>query len=405
MKISELIKREPFERIFRETMVLFLNDLTGVTHKVSWRDKKYLQSLSDSKQYWYCNPLINSIFVKRVKPDVFNSINGEYQHNPLRPWRSIFQRLYLLLSQSELTSVYMSKYMVTISPSIKNAENKLIIGGNTKIRIIDIDRKIVYVILKSGFDKKYMEREVYVRANLPYLPIPKINEYGNHSLWHQESYVVGRSPNRMDQDAGRSALFKAVKYIHRMLNETKREESVSQYVAAIKGKIDSGLHSVSYINVKIKNDIQAIVSALIKHLKEYPHNLINTAHCHGDFHQGNILSDGNNDWIVDWEYSERKQIGYDLFMSLLESRMVNGFSSRFLKLMNNQFDDNQKELANNWPGINWDDSMARKVYLTVFLLEDVCFHIDEINNNIFYKDPDILASYLNELKKIIYNSF
>ncbi len=404
MKISTLIKREPFKIIFEETMVLFLNDLINKgDYKVFWGDSKNSQSLSDNKQYWYCNPLINSIFVKKVNPSVFNSINGEYQHNPLRPWRSVFQKLYLLLSQSKYTSILMSKYTISISPSIGGAKNKLIIGGNAKIRIIDIESKAVYVILKSGFDKKYIEREVYARVNFPYLPIPKINEYGDNGLWYREEYIVGVSPNRMEQGKGKDILFKVVKCIHRMLEDTKKQTPIFKYVESLQGKINNGLDSISYIDVNVKNDMQVIVSSLIGCLERYSHKSIDVAYCHGDFHQGNILSNEDDYWILDWECGGYKQIGHDLFILLLESRMENGFSNRFFKLINSQFDGSQTELINNWPGINWKDKKLQKIYLTIFLLEDICFHIDENNNNIFYKDLNIFATYCIELEKIIYN--
>jgi len=404
VKISTLLKREPFEKIFEETMALFLNDFTNTEHKVSWGDNKTSQSLSDNKQYWYCNPLINSIFVKKVNTNVFNSINGEYQHNPLKPWRSIFQRLYLFLSQSKYTSIFMSKYTISISPPIKDAKNKLIIGGNNKIRIIDIASKTVYVILKKGFDKKYIEIEAFARSKFPYLPIPKINEYGNNGLWYQEEYVSGVPPNRMEKGKGKDVLFNVVKCIHRMLKETKKETSVFKYVETLQEKINNGLDSISYINENVKNDMQVIISKLISCLEEYSNKSINVAYCHGDLHQGNILADENNYWILDWECGGYKQIGHDLLILLLKSRMESGFSNRFLKLVDEQFDNNQRELIKNWPGLNWGDEFFKEVCLIIFLLEDIDFHLGEINNNMFYKNTEVLTGYCNELKKITYNS-
>ena len=40
MKISILIEREPFDKIFEETFTSFLNDFTNCTHKVKWYHKK-----------------------------------------------------------------------------------------------------------------------------------------------------------------------------------------------------------------------------------------------------------------------------------------------------------------------------------------------------------------------------
>ncbi len=403
MKISTLLKREPFEKIFEETMTLFLNDLTNNSYQVSWDGKKTYRPLSGDSQQWYCNPLINSIFVKKVNPSVFNSINGEYQHNPLRPWRSILQKIYLFLSQSKITSIVMSKYMVSFSPAIEDARNKLIIGGNTKIRIIDVASKKVYVILKNGFDRKYLEREVYVRTNFPYLPMTKINEYSSHGLWYQEEYIVGLSPNRMAKDKGEDVLCKVVEHIFKMLNETKKETTVFEYTKSLRKKINNGLNSISYIDKKIKYKLKNIVSTLIVGLEEHFHESINIAYCHGDFHQGNILSNGSDIWILDWECSGYKQIGYDVFVLLLESRIENDFSNRFFKLVYSQFDRNQMELIDNWPGINWKNETLKKIYLTMFLIEDIYFHIDENNNNIFYKNTNIFSNYCSELEKIIYS--
>ena len=101
----------------------------------------------------------------------------------MKPWRSIFQRIYLLLSQNRITAPIFSNYEIYISPPpLDDSNNKLIIGGNTKLRIIDVSESKVYVILKEGFDKRYIDREIYVRENFKYLDIPKIHNIGNNYL-------------------------------------------------------------------------------------------------------------------------------------------------------------------------------------------------------------------------------
>ena len=40
MKISLLLEREPFGKIFEESFTLFLNDFTKSQHKVKWHKKK-----------------------------------------------------------------------------------------------------------------------------------------------------------------------------------------------------------------------------------------------------------------------------------------------------------------------------------------------------------------------------
>ncbi len=380
MKISLLLEREPFDKIFEETFSSFLTDFTNSPHKIKWYPRNYYNKNTDSGQIWYCNPFINSIFVKDVNPSVFNSINGEYAYNPINPNRSLIQRLYLFFSQHKITAPLMSKYIIEVSPPIKDAQNKLIIGGNTKIRMIDIGNKKVYVILKNGFDKKYLEREIYVRDNFSYMPIPKLQSLGSNDLWYCEEYVSGVSPDRIGGQKGHNVLWEAVRYIHRMLNSTKKSESLSKYVAYLQERINNNINQISHIDMDFKKEIINSASILASHLNKYSDHIVTSAYCHGDFQEGNIIFDGEKVWILDWEYSNQQQIGYDLFVLLLKSRLLKGFSNRFLKLMNNKLDDDQRALINSWPEFKWDSKPFKEIYLILFLLEELDFHLEENNN-------------------------
>jgi thiamine kinase-like enzyme len=401
MKISTLLEREPFEEIFENTLESFLASWSGQAHVVKWEPKASLNKSSMSQQHWYCNPLINSVFVKGVNADVFESINGEYAYNPMKPWRSSIQRLYLFLSQSKITATKLSKYKVSISPPVEIAENKLIIGGNTKLRIIDLVEEKVYVLLKEGFDKKYIEKEVFVRAVFPYLPIPRIIEFGDNGKWYSEEYISGRPPNRLEKASGNKLLLQAVKCVHQMLNQTKRSVILSEYVAMLEAEINKGIDKILYMNIDVANDIKIIAASLSSFLRKSENQELTLAYCHGDFHQGNIISNDEVYWILDWEYSGEKQIGYDLLILLLESRIENGFSARFLKLVNNQLNDFQIKLTDSWPDLNWRDESIKNRYLMVFLLEDLLFYIGESANNLFYEKADILENRCNEIKKIV----
>jgi thiamine kinase-like enzyme len=401
MKISTLIKREPFSDIFEKTMESFLGDLTNCTCTVQWRvGTNFKQDLAVG-QKWYCNPLINSVFVKGVNSKVFRSINGEYKHNPLRPWLSIAQKLYLMLSQAKLTAVFFTKYTITISPQVLEAKDKLIIGGNTKLRMIDISNNKVYVILKEGFDSKYLEQELYPRTNFLYIPIPKVIEHSdNTARWYSEEYIVGLPTSRINKDIGNQILTKAVECIHKMLNETKEQVILGEYTTCLKNKINQKIDNTSYIKESVKNNIKQITCSLVESLDQYSDNLMTMAYCHGDFHQGNILTNGEKFWILDWEFSGKRQIFYDLIILLLGTRVDNDFSSRFIKLLNSEYDVYSRELINNWPENQWYNDIQKKIDLTVFLLEDIMFYIDENDNDIFYQNRDVMTLRCKELKII-----
>ena len=385
MKISVLLKREPFDKIFETTLSSFLKDYFKKSYTVSWSNKKSDSNKLKYSQKWLCNPLLNSIFVKGVSQSVFDSINGEYKINPMKPWRSIFQRIYLLLSQNRITAPIFSNYEIYISPPLDDSNNKLIIGGNTKLRIIDVSESKVYVILKEGFDKRYIDREIYVRENFKYLDIPKIHNIGNNSIWYSEDYVTGLSPNRLDSDLGNKSLNKVINGIHKMLIENKVSQPLSKYLYLLKNRVLSGLKSTNYLNQQDRLYVTEVFKKILNELDKYSNNIITTSYCHGDFHQGNILCDGNKNWILDWENSGYKQIGYDLLILLLQSRIADGFYYRFSKLLKNKFDSIEIDIINKWPDINWKNKESKKIYLLLFLLEEFDFYITENSNPLFFK--------------------
>ena len=399
MKISVLLDREPFDKIFEETFATFLSDFFNYPHVVSWKKKKLIPGYSQNTQQWLCNPLVNSIFINGANQNIFNSINGEYANNPLKPWRSKFQRFYLFLSQNKITAPILSEYTIDITPPIKDSKNKLIIGGNTKIRLIDVVEGRVYVILKKGFDRKYIDKEVYARENFKHFDIPKIYNIGTNAIWYSEEYISGFSPNRLDSTTGIKVLDKVVTGIHKMLNDTRVSKSLSEYLFELEERVFDGLKYINYIEVGYKENIIEFIKQLSNELKEYSDSILSTAYCHGDFHQGNILSDGEKNWILDWENSGQKQIGYDLIIFLLESRISNGFFLRFSKLLNNQFDSFQWELINNWPNINWDNKESKKISLLLFLIEEIDYHVSENINPILYKNPKRIIEHYIELEK------
>jgi hypothetical protein len=399
MKISTLLEREPFVKIFEKTLASFLTAKIGSPHTVEWLDSDVLNESSNPHQNWYCNPLINSIFVKGVDRSVFDSINGEYADNPLKPWRSKFQRFYLSLSQSPLFSIVLSRYKLRVSPAVESAKSKLIIGGNTKLRLIDVAENKVFVLLKDGFDQKYMSRELYVRTEFPFLPVPRIIDYDGNATWYSEQYISGKPPNRLPETIGQKILLQAIEKIQLMLSKTARATTVAEYADKLYGKIQESLTSVPHIKSDVAQNIMKIASTLAASLADYGDQEFTLAYCHGDFHQGNILSNEDDYWILDWEYSGEKQIAYDYLILLLESRIESGYSSRFLRLITSDLDACNAELAGGWPNMNWQDS--KNIYLTVFLLEELAFYIEENGNPLFYEKADVLEIRCNEFMKIV----
>jgi hypothetical protein len=401
MKISLLLDREPFDKIFEETLASFLYDITNCPHYVNWCPKSHNKQSQKPAQIWYCNPLINSIFVKGVNPAVFDSINGEYSHNPLRPWRSLIQKLYLRLSQYNKTALLMAKYIIEVSPPIEDAKNKMIIGGNTKIRMIDIPGNKVYVILKNGFDKKYLAREVFIRENYQFLPVPKIILKGNDDLWYAEEYISGISPDRMRYEDGLQSLISSIESMRRVIEDTKKIVTLNDYVQSIVIKINTTIEAfMSDNNYSIKQ-VQDVASALIHYLNQYSNCFVITSFCHGDFQAGNIICDGKKSWIIDWEHSGRKQFVHDLYVMQLKSRIKDGFNQRFLEYFQEGPNMRQKVLNNYWPDLQSENQIELHVSMVLFLLEELDFHLEELKSIPTIANVQNTNSYCSNIAQII----
>ena len=399
MKISTLIKREPFGKIFETTISSFLSDINGKSYSVNWKQIKLEQIKVQSSQTWFCNPLINSIFVKDVNINVFNSINGEYQFNPIYPWRSVFQKIYLTISESRLFRVFFSKYLIEIYPEVKDSKTKLFIGGNKKIRIIDIKNKEVYVILKKGFDKKFLNRDIFIRDNFDYLPLPKILKRGKKNFWYSEEYLIGKPPNRLKGNNSIIILERAICDIRKLNFESRISVNISEYLDNLKNKIFNQTSTIPNFESNLAEEIKNITVKLIDTILEKFNCNILISQCHGDFHQGNILSNGKKYWIIDWENTGVRQIGYDLFIFLLDTRVEKGFAKRFLKLYNFNMNSVKINIIKNWPELIENNSF-KKEYLLIFLLEDLIFYLDEINNKLFYDNSSALKSRIYDFKLI-----
>ena len=400
MKIDTLIFRENFKKIIETTLSDFFNDLCGNKHYINFNRKSLKPNKSNSIQSWYCNPLINSIFVKTVDKDVFKSINGEYYFNPVKPWRSFLQKIYLFLSQSRLLRTLMSTYKLEISPKIENPESKLIIGGNKKLRLIDIKNNEVFVILKNGFNKKYIERDKYIRDNFTHLPLPKIVKQGKTNFWYSEQYISGVPPNRLKKNS-LNIIEKAILDIRKLNSVSKIEIDVESYVKKLTSKINALTKSIPLIDSLLKTELNLIISILSAELMKVKKNKIFISQCHGDFHQGNVITNGDKYWILDWENSIINEMGYDLFIYLIDSRTDLGFSKKFISLINFDFDVTKKHMVKYWPELIDKNSTFKREYLLFFLLEEIHFYLDELNNILFQKDPFALKIRLYEFKIIL----
>jgi aminoglycoside phosphotransferase len=391
MRLSLLLPREPFPVIFEQTLSRFLLSWIGKPYEIHWHPKRPLSaSHCRPGELWLVNNYLNAIFIPRADPAIFGPVKQEFSRS-LVWWRRWAQRRYVDLATSTLTAKWLAHAGVSLTPALPQAELMLIIPGNHKIRLLDYGEQTVYAIRKSGFPVQFLEREIEVRrqAEALGLPVPRLKTVAGESAWLSEAYVSGAPVNRLQDPARARAAFdqahQALQVLHR---HTWREVDANQYVDLLSTEAHTHIAANGLIPPGSKRlwsqTLESLV-ARIKALLPAGGNRLPTVMAHGDFQPANILVDADRIWLIDWEYSGRRQAAYDVLTFMLESRFTRGLCGRLQKLFAQGIPDG--EMLEDFSGYanGWQDSRHRLLYGSLFLLEELALRLEESNNPSFVK--------------------
>jgi len=409
MKISLLLKREPFSSIFEETMSSFFSDHFKQDYKVKWcqgdSDKK-IAALREETQIWKCNPQLNAIFVLGAEKKVFEPITREFSYTPVW-WRKPFQCMYVKTATHRVWGKYLAKINIKVSPVVPDAKNLLIVGGNHKLRLLDYKRKKCFIILKKGFNSNFYERELNARrlvCNLK-LPVPSIlEEVSSNIKWYAEEYVIGTPINRLKENKrSRFVIGECIKALRILGEHTREEIEVENYVGRLSESVKSNVIS-NHLLIEREQarllDYLDKARSLIVELSRDCIGKINTVIAHGDFQPANIIINDDYYWIIDWEYSCRRQAEYDGLVYLLKSRFPYGMAKRLKSLLK---DDRMwaEPILCKWLDGGKIDLQRKRFILAIFLLEELSLRIEENSNPMFNRLGVGFYDFVNELPKAL----
>jgi len=409
MRISTLLKREPFGVILERTLKEFLQDYYSITYNIKWQRKRFFTRTSKDAQVWLCNSYINAIFIPHVNQQILAPVINEFSRNT-RVWKTPFQKAYVILATNRLTSRLLSTASIEIAPRLNNSKNLLIIGGNNHIRLLNYSSNCAYVILKSEFSKEFILSDVKVRMKNTYLPSPEITKISNNKSWYRESLILGTPINRLGNLAKTKDAVEAItSYLFRLLRETSEDIDANDYVTEISQRIDMQIKQSKHLNVNTTEDLQLILSNLLEIinvlLQKGPIKIV-TAQTHGDFHAANILIEKDHFWLIDWEYTSRRQIAYDALVYCLGSRLPRDLNKRISDALHGASSDCEF-LMSKWPMIQWKNKIHRHIIIALFLLEEFELKIKENINpefesleygfNPFYQELKISVKLLQRI--------
>jgi len=388
MKIQQLLEREPFGDILEATLERFLRDRFGKNYRITWYPHNPgLRAIHrQGQQAWFCNPQLNAIFVEDTNSDVLAVVRKGYTITPFR-WRRHLQRGYVALATRNPFASSMASCALGIQPPLPGAERILIMGGNNKIRIIDVVERRVWEVLKVGFDPIFMNREIEVRAVSSFWPVPALESVACDHTWFEEEYVNGVALNRLPYDRDRRPIvIEAFSALHDWIDRTRRLGRTAEYVDGLVGNIKHKVGRAALITSTEKEEILRWLDSARRLLDRLTHgsgSVLPLAVGHGDFQEGNILVGNDRLWLVDWEHSLQRQALYDVLVFALRSRFPGGLAMRIRNALENPW-----YLLAQIP-IPWDDltqamkNSRLRLVVAIFLLEELDWNLEENSNPLF----------------------
>ncbi len=401
MRISLLLQREPFALILEKTLKKFVEEKFQREFVVKWHDGKLLRHKTRGYDSWLCNYYLNTIFVPQVPKYVLQPVEKEFARSD-RAWRTPLNKIYFSLATSKLLSRYFADAVLEITPVLPDSQNLLIIAGNHHIRLLDYSCSCCFVIKKDNFPRGFFDNEIKIRKEHDYLPSPRLREISCNSFWYSEDLVIGTPINRLKDPSRAATIVDEVKQpLIRLLKNTSSEEDALVYTATLCDTINDSLARYHLLDRNEKEAIQQLVGEISLDIRRFCKEIgsrIIISQTHGDFQPANILEGKDGIWLIDWEYTGRRQIAYDGLVFVLKARSSKGFSKRIKHAVEYK-GITDFSLLQQWPHIEWQEKKHRCLYLAVFLLEELSLKLRENDNPLFKKMGPGFYDFLEEIRR------
>lgn len=257
-----------------------------------------------------------------------------------------------------------------VSPALPNPEQLLVVAGNQRIRIFDFARMRARVLLKEGFHKATMEREITLRTSGVQGPFHKIHAFGPEHSFFEEELLEGWDLNRVPPWLNRKKLQKsAKKLLLRWLERTRVSADRDGYLDDVAARFRKASQEVSDRFGPVFPQGERWLELLRARAGDLPTS-ISLAQTHGDFQWGNVFLERKISRIslIDWEHHGQRSFHYDFFTEALGARRGVGIARRIVAYLEG------KTLRSP---IDCIGGGKRVALLALFLLENLIFFLEE----------------------------
>lgn len=384
MKISLLESRENFDAIFLSSLHEFMASRFGKSVEIV--------SAKQGDITFRKNTLVNLIYSSNLEFSEKNKLTNEFRYAP-NLFRRYLQTLYCFLAVNPPLDHMLSPAFFGFKNPPDQVRNWAFLPGNHSIRIIDTLHNRSIVFSKRGFNKQFLAIDAEMRLAHPYLPAPKVLELDPDLRWYIEERVVGIPINRLKDDRiVLRAEKQAQKGLVQLRSETFKMVVVEDHVSQLQNHIFSLYERLEPDNYDLMQSVKSIARKVTDIALTYGSATIGLCQSHGDFQSANILTDGRQTWVIDWEYSAERIAFYDFMVYTTKCRFPIGLSSR-LKSLNVGFNKNQGVDA--W---GWFQSGTGLLLISLFLLEDMNVKLKEIEADPILNKAGAMKSWLREVR-------
>jgi hypothetical protein len=260
-------------------------------------------------------------------------------------------------------------------------------------------------MLKSGFPIQFLEREIAARRQATQLglPVPPLRSVARNGSWFCESYVCGVPVNRVaDRQAALAAVTAILRDLTHLNIQTLAQETVGSYLAQLDRRIQTLIDNNQLLSVPEKLRLTTCVAILAAHARRFSvavDHCIQTALTHGDLQPANLLVSEETTWLIDWEYADRRQSGYDILVYNLRSRSPEQLAQRLWRFVDEGLDSKATLGDMDWPGTPWKTVEGRRLSTALFLLEEMALHLEENTNSRFNQTSWSFWPFVQEVEQ------
>lgn len=361
MRISEMRAREDLDAIVRATLARDFSEQLGRPVAVTARGPG---------QRWLVQPLLSAFYTPQISGVARRHLRDDFRYSPV-PLRVVpqFALGTALASAPGLRLAGRTAFFV--DPPVHGAADLLIMPGNRRVRVFDFARRVCRVLLKEGFGPRVMETEVAVRGGPTGGPFPPITQAAPDLSWFEEPLVAGRVLPRLPPwTPARPLEARALAALAAFTRPSRRTVGAASHLEPLLTRVALAAAEVTARYGAAAASPAAYASALAE-VAAIPGEL-DVATTHGDLQPGNILvtHGGKDVLILDWEHSGTRLADYDALVLGLRSRAAHGLGARVLAFVSGATPC--AGLGPEAAGLPW-----RRATAAAFLLEDLCFYLEE----------------------------